>query len=151
VGLPLPPRPRFNRGQYIADTALSFRGLPYKWGGTSPSTGMDCSGFIVAVCKKWHLDVPHSVTEQYHLGRPIRLAEIQPGDLMFFKNTYKPGLSHVAIYVGDNQFVDAGDEKAGVMLRELGPHGMEHWVGARRLDLSSLPPAPGEPLLPPHR
>lgn len=148
TGIPIPPKPRFNRGQYLADTALSFRGLPYKWGGASPDTGMDCSGFIVAVLKRWHIDAPHSVVGQHRLGKPVHLAEIQPGDLMFFKNTYQRGLSHVAIYVGDNQFVDAGDEKAGVMLRELGPHGMEHWVDARRLDPSLLPPAPGEPVLP---
>src|SRR5579859_7596267 len=61
TGIPIPPKPRYNRGQYLADTALSFRGLPYKWGGISPDTEMDCSGFIVAVCQKWHIDMPHSV------------------------------------------------------------------------------------------
>ncbi|HLK55494.1 MAG TPA: C40 family peptidase [Chthonomonadaceae bacterium] len=133
-----------SRGQHLADTAIAYLGCPYKWGGDSPKTGMDCSGLIVAACKQWGISMPHSVVEQFKQGKPVARDQLQPGDIVFFKDTYKPGLSHVAMYVGDNRYVAAGDEKAGVVMFEFGPEGEAHYAGARRLDVSKLPPVIGE-------
>jgi NlpC/P60 family protein len=133
-----------SRGQHLADTAIAYLGCPYKWGGDSPKAGMDCSGLIVAACRQWGISMPHSVQELIKQGKPVARDQLQPGDIIFFKDTYKPGLSHVAMYVGDNRYVAAGDEKAGVVMFEFGPEGEAHYAGARRLDVSKLPPVIGE-------
>ncbi len=133
------------RGQYLARTALSFRGRPYRWGGTSSRTGFDCSGLVQAVCAKWGILLPRVAHGQYRMGQSVKKSDLQPGDLVFFKDTYKRGLSHVGIFIGEGRFVHAASAHLGVMVSRLdsGYH-LHHWAGARRLDLSKLPPVPGE-------
>ena len=133
------------RGQYLARTALSFRGRPYRWGGTSARTGFDCSGLVQAVCAKWGILLPRVAHGQYRMGQSVKKSDLQPGDLVFFKDTYKRGLSHVGIFIGEGRFVHAASAHLGVMVSRLdsGYH-LHHWAGARRLNLSKLPPVPGE-------
>ena len=129
-----------SRGQYLAHTALGYRGAPYRWGGRSPKSGFDCSGLVQAVYAKWGIALPRSAGEQYHVGRAVAKNALQPGDLVFFKNTYKRGISHVGIYIGNGAFIHAATSRKGVMMSRLdtGYHA-QHWAGARRLDLSKLP------------
>lgn len=138
------------RGDYLVRTALTYRGLPYRWGGTSPRSGFDCSGMVQFVCAKWGILLPRAARAQFKQGKPVKRSELQPGDLVFFKNTYRHGLSHVGIYVGEGLFIHASGQRTGVMLSHLdkGYH-LNHWAGARRLDLSKLPSVPGEqPVVP---
>jgi cell wall-associated NlpC family hydrolase len=141
---PVPNR-RATRGQYLARTALAYRGLPYRFGGTSPRTGFDCSGLVQAVCAKWGIYLPRAARAQFHVGVPVKPNKLQPGDLVFFKNTYRHALSHVGIAVGDGFFVHAAGRGKGVRLSRLDQgYYKKHWAGAKRLNLSKLPPVPGE-------
>jgi cell wall-associated NlpC family hydrolase len=134
-----------SRGQYVVRTALNYRGLPYRWGGTSPRSGFDCSGLVQTVYAKWGIYLPRCAHEQVTKGVAIPKDKLQAGDLVFFKNTYKRGLSHVGIYVGEGWFIHAASRRSGVILSRLdSPYNLNHWYGARRLNLSKLPPVPGE-------
>jgi cell wall-associated NlpC family hydrolase len=143
------PARGYQRGDYLVRTALGFRGRPYRWGGTTARSGFDCSGLVQTVCAKWGIYLPRCAGEQANVGMPVPKDRLQPGDLVFFKNTYKRGLSHVGIYVGEGWFIHAADRRHGVTMSRLdqGYH-KAHWYGARRLDLSKLPPAPGEEKIP---
>jgi cell wall-associated NlpC family hydrolase len=133
------------RGEALARTALAYRGAPYRFGGRSAQTGFDCSGLVQAVCAKWGIYVPRAAHAQYTAGKPVPSNSLQPGDLVFFKNTYKRGLSHVGIYIGDRKFLHAANVRHGVMVSSLDDaYHHNHYVGARRLDVSKLPPVPGE-------
>ena len=147
------PQPdRSSRGYPLAHTALSYRGTPYRWGGTNLRTGVDCSGLVQAVCAKWGIMLPRAARAQFSVGTPVKPSELQPGDLVFFKNTYRHGLSHVGIYVGENHFIHAAGKGKGVRLSriDVGYH-KQHWAGARRLNLSKLPAVPGEQAPTPER
>ena len=134
-----------SRGMNITRTAQQFKGLPYVWGGTSPKRGFDCSGLVQYVYAKWGIYLPRCASEQVNKGVAVAKSDLQAGDLVFFKNTYKRGLSHVGIFIGDGWFIHAASERTGVILSRLdeGYH-KNHWYGARRLDLSKLPPVAGE-------
>ena len=133
------------RGQYLARTALSYRGVPYRWGGRSSRTGFDCSGLVQAVCAKWGIFLPRVARAQYKVGVPVKPQDLQPGDLVFFKNTYRHGLSHVGIYIGQGCFIHAPRPGKSVMVSRLDEsYYKHHWAGARHLNLSKLPPVPGE-------
>ncbi len=133
------------RGDYLARTALAYRGAPYRFGGKSAQTGFDCSGLVQTVCAKWGIYVPRAAHAQYSAGQAVKSNDLQPGDLVFFKNTYKRGLSHVGIYIGERKFLHAAGQRFGVMVSSLDDtYHRNHYVGARRLNLSHLPPVPGE-------
>ena len=85
----------------VVQTAASYMGIPYVWGGDKPSTGMDCSGFTRYVFKQHGVMLPHYSGYQAQLGIPVALADIQPGDLLAF---FFP-VHHVGIYIGDGQFI----------------------------------------------
>lgn len=87
----------------IVNTALKFKGVPYRWGGTSPD-GFDSSGFIWYVFRENGINIPRVSSDIYKFGKPIKKEELQPGDLVFFEG-YKSGPSHGSIYIGDNQFI----------------------------------------------
>ncbi|MBM7577831.1 LysM peptidoglycan-binding domain-containing protein [Jeotgalibacillus terrae] len=95
--------------------AQSHLGTPYAWGGTAPG-GFDCSGFIYYVHKQAGFDISRTNSEGQH-ARSFEVSNPQPGDLVFFENTYKQGISHVGIYIGGNQFIHAGDN--GVTISSL--------------------------------
>jgi len=82
--------------------ARRYLGIPYRLGGTSPSTGFDCSGFVAYVFAQIGVNLPHYAAAQYGYGSPIEQAQLEPGDLVFFAS-----LSHVGIYIGGGQFVHA--------------------------------------------
>jgi cell wall-associated NlpC family hydrolase len=108
-----------SRGQQIAANALKYLGSPYTWGGTTLA-GFDCSGFVYYVVKQiTGGSLPRSLTGQATSGSPLDPHELQPGDLVFFQNTYQPGLSHAGIYVGHGQFINAANESTGVILSNL--------------------------------
>lgn len=88
---------------------LSMKGTPYVWGGSSPS-GFDCSGFIYYVFKQaGYKNISRTSAASYE-ARSYYVSSPKPGDLVFFKNTYKTGISHLGIYIGNGQFVHAGGD-----------------------------------------
>jgi cell wall-associated NlpC family hydrolase len=92
----------------LVNFAMQFRGTPYVWGGARPGA-FDCSGFTKYVYGQFGLQLPHSAAGQYsqRYGSFIDRSSLQPGDLVFFANTYKPGISHVGVYVGGGMVVQA--------------------------------------------
>lgn len=132
-----------SRGESLARSAMAYRGAPYRFG--SRSGGFDCSGLMQTVCAKYGVFLPRAANSQFSVGTPVPKEQIQPGDLVFFQNTYKRGISHVGIYIGDGQFLHAAGSRKGVVVSRLdeGYH-KQHYAGARRLDLSKLPHVPGE-------
>ncbi len=91
----------------IVATAESFLGLPYRWGGSSPDKGFDCSGLAMAVYRLNGLRLPRSSRSQYRAGRPIDRGELEEGDLVFFATSGGRRVSHVGIYMGDDRFIHA--------------------------------------------
>ena len=113
--------------------ALSYVGTPYRMGGTTRD-GIDCSGLIEVVYRQWGREMPRTAAEQFQQGTSIAQHELQPGDLVFFRNTYKHGVSHVGIYVGDGRFIHAAGKRKGVVVGELDkPYYQRRFVGARRI------------------
>jgi cell wall-associated NlpC family hydrolase len=85
----------------VVGIAMRYLGVPYVWGGSSPS-GFDCSGLVVYAFAQIGVSLPHSSYSQYGMGTPVSIGQLQPGDLVFFS-----GASHVGIYIGGGQFIHA--------------------------------------------
>lgn len=115
--------------------ALAALGTPYHYGGRSPQTGFDCSGLVAHVFEQaWGLPLPHNARAQSRLGRPVRLGDLAPGDLVFY-NTRRRAYSHVGIYVGDGRFVHAPKHGSRVRMESIhSPYWRARFDGARRLE-----------------
>lgn len=111
----------------VVAIALQYLGVPYVWGGASPSTGFDCSGFTMYVYAQVGVSLPHHAASQYALGVPVPRDQLAPGDLVFFS-----GLGHMGLYIGGGQFIHAPQTGDVVKISSLS----ERWssyVGARRI------------------
>lgn len=95
----------------IIKEAEKYLGYPYVWGGSSPSTSFDCSGFVSWVINHSGWDVGRLGAQGLcNICTPVSSANVKPGDLVFFTGTYDtPGVSHVGIYVGNNMMIHCGD------------------------------------------
>jgi|GEM_PF-704531 len=113
--------------------AKLFVGTPYQWGGTNLSTGVDCSGFVQDIFAKFHIELPRTSSEQFNVGKPVPLADIKPGDLLFFQTYAGTYPSHVGIYIGDNKFISALNQNTGVVISPLDGYFLNRFVGARRV------------------
>lgn len=115
-----PPSPQKMNGEGIAAIAMKYLGYRYAWGGSSPKVGFDCSGFIGYVYAEAGLPVPnHDLSGQLRSGPSVKRDQLQPGDLVFFQNTYRAGLSHGGIYIGGGQFIHAVEEGVGVRITNM--------------------------------
>ncbi len=120
-------------GGSVVANAMKFVGSRYVFGGTSPS-GFDCSGFVYYIHNHSGAPVGRGMWQQYNGGAHVGMSSLQPGDTVFFANTYEPGLSHDGIYIGGGQFVHASDERTGVTVSSLySAYWQQHYVGATRL------------------
>ncbi|MCM3664706.1 LysM peptidoglycan-binding domain-containing protein [Mesobacillus subterraneus] len=109
--------------------AQDLLGVPYSWGGSTPE-GFDCSGFIYYAFNKAGMKMGRYSSEGYY-NRAYYINDPQPGDLVFFENTYKPGISHMGIYLGNNEFIHASDN--GVIISNLdNPYYKNHFDGFKR-------------------
>ncbi|HEY6960658.1 MAG TPA: C40 family peptidase [Gaiellaceae bacterium] len=106
--------------------ARRFIGVRYVYGGTSPRTGFDCSGFTRFVYLHFGIALPHYSGAQFELGRRVSRAGLRPGDLVFFD-----GLGHVGLYIGDGRFIHAPHSGTRVSIDTLAHHGS--YDGARRI------------------
>ena len=91
----------------LVDTAMSFIGVPYRWGGTDDAEGFDCSGLTMVSYRLNGLDLPRSSMQQFDSGQPLESSQLQPGDLVFFATRGGERVSHVGMYIGAGQFVHA--------------------------------------------
>lgn len=116
------------------DKALDLLGIRYRWGGSKPETGFDCSGFVRHVFQEGlGLDLPRSAREQSKAGEPVTKDELQPGDLVFF-NTMRRAFSHVGIYLGGDLFVHAPHRGGRVRVDDMsGRYWTKRFNGARRV------------------
>jgi len=122
------PAPDARYGGAVA-IAMQYLGIPYKWGGASPETGFDCSGFTMYVYAKLGVSLPHHAATQFGMGTPVSKADLQPGDLVFFR-----GLGHMGMYIGGGQFIHSPRTGDVVKISNLSdPWYTEGWIGARRL------------------
>ena len=115
--------------------ALYALGVKYRYGGNSHEKGFDCSGLVAHVYEQaWGITLPRIVDEQRHVGTPVRLKELAPGDLVFYNTRNRP-YSHVGIYVGNGFFVHAPRPGAKVRIESVQKaYWRERFNGARRLD-----------------
>jgi cell wall-associated NlpC family hydrolase len=121
-------------GQRMASQALSYRGMPYIRGAQSPSRGFDCSGLIYYLLRQRGYNPPRTAAGLAGYGKPVSRKSIQPGDIVLFANTYKRGISHVGIYMGNGNFVHAARSGEGVRVDSLSSryYAGKFW-GARRV------------------
>ena len=104
--------------QDIINYAMQFEGYPYVWGGDSPSTGFDCSGFVQYVYAHFGIDLPRTTFEQVNCGTPVSLSDVKPGDLVF-EMPSPEGPNHVGIYIGNGKILDAMDPQNGVTISPI--------------------------------
>jgi cell wall-associated NlpC family hydrolase len=117
----------------VVKTAKSYLGTRYRFGGTS-RRGIDCSGFTKCVMKKHGKNLPRTASQQASTGKHINKKNLKVGDLVFFKNTYKRGISHVGIYIGHNKFIHASSGAHKVTISSLNKKFYrQHYAGARRV------------------
>lgn len=130
---PAQPASAAGGGAAVLEIAMKYRGYPYVWGGTSPA-GFDCSGFVYYVHRVAGSPVGRGMWQQLNGGPRIPQDQLQPGDTVFFANTYMPGLSHNGIYIGGGQFIHASDPSVGVVVSSMSnSYWSSRYVGATRL------------------
>jgi cell wall-associated NlpC family hydrolase len=126
-----PPAPPI--GAQIAWFAQQYLGYPYAWAGNGP-WGFDCAGLAqFVVLNVTGIDIGHGLTGQPGAGAWVEWGAWQPGDLIFFQNTYQAGLSHVGIYIGDGLMVHAENESTGVTIDSVYSdyYGPRYWGAVR--------------------
>jgi cell wall-associated NlpC family hydrolase len=113
--------------RFIAYATLLL-GVPYTYGGTSPESGFDCSGFTRYVYEHFGVELPHYSVAQYELGRNVPRGDLEPGDLVFFD-----GLGHVGLYLGGGTFIHAPHTGTEVSVDSLSGWYADRYDGARRI------------------
>lgn len=115
----------------VVSESMNYLGVPYVFGGTTPS-GFDCSGYVRYVFANAGIYLPRTADAQYECGYPVSTGELVAGDLVFF-STYEPGPSHVGIYLGDGEFINASSSQ-GVSIASLySSYWGSCYIGARRV------------------
>jgi cell wall-associated NlpC family hydrolase len=106
----------------VVAEAQKYIGVPYLWGGTDPSKGLDCSGFTQLVFGNLGIDLPRVSSQQATAGKPVAsLAEARPGDLVFFDySSERPGIDHVGIYLGNGKMIAAPQPGESVKVQDVG-------------------------------
>ncbi len=123
-----PGQMRLGFGERVVGYARHLLGVPYSYGGSSPSTGFDCSGLVRFVYGHFGVILPHSSFGDLALGRSIARRSLRPGDLVFFA-----GASHVGIYAGRGRFIDAPHTGTVVSISSMSGWYGASYYGARRV------------------
>lgn len=119
-------------GAGLLEIAEGQLGLQYKYGGISPKTGFDCSGFVMWVHKRAGINIAREASDQFKRGEKVKRNNLRAGDIVFFE-TYKPGPSHVGIYDGRGSFIHSPNSKSRVKYTKLSnSYYKKRYLGARR-------------------
>jgi cell wall-associated NlpC family hydrolase len=110
----------------IIKIAKQYTGIPYRFGGTT-TRGFDCSGYVGYVYNKVGTKLPRTAASMYKVSSIVR--KPVPGDLVFFKNTYKKGISHVGIFLGENKFISATSSKGVAIVSLSNSYWKSKYVG----------------------
>jgi cell wall-associated NlpC family hydrolase len=115
--------------------ALNMIGVRYRWGGNTPDSGLDCSGFVRYVFQDTlGMTLPRRAEEMSRVGEKVTVSDLKPGDLVFF-NTMRRSFSHVGIYIGDNKFVHSPSTGSTIRVDDLDDGYWEkRFQGARRIE-----------------
>ncbi|SPB16801.1 peptidase P60 [Caballeronia novacaledonica] len=115
--------------------ALNMIGVRYRWGGNTPDSGLDCSGFVRYVFQDTlGMTLPRRAEEMSRVGEKVTVADLKPGDLVFF-NTMRRSFSHVGIYIGDNKFVHSPSTGSTIRVDDMEDGYWEkRFQGARRIE-----------------
>lgn len=121
-------------GDGMAKQALSYRGTPYISGAANPKRGFDCSGLIYYLLRTRGYNPPRTSSDMTSIGKSVSRSQLKPGDIVFFAGTYKRGVSHVGVYIGNNNFVHAPHSGSSVKTDSLNSsyYRKKYW-GARRV------------------
>ncbi|CAN5323015.1 C40 family peptidase [soil metagenome] len=123
------PAPDGTKASQVISIAMQYLGVPYVWGGASPSQGFDCSGLTMYAFAQIGVSLPHYAAAQYQLGTPVAREDLQPADLVFFN-----GLGHMGMYIGGGQFIHAPRTGDVVKISSIYDSWYAStWVGARRI------------------
>lgn len=118
-------------------TLMNQIGKPYRWGGSSPRTGFDCSGLVYYAYKDTvKFRIPRTANEMYHLrdAAPIDRDELKNGDLVFFRTRGRGTADHVGVYVGNGKFIQSPRSGQEIQITSLSEdYWQRHYVGARRV------------------
>ncbi|MCB8815965.1 C40 family peptidase [Desulfosporosinus shakirovi] len=115
----------------VLNYASQFLGIKYVWGGTTPSPGFDCSGYVQYVYRNSGISLSRTSEQQFKNGISISKSDLKPGDLVFFA-TYSSGASHVGIYVGNNTMIHSSS--GGVSYDDMtSSYWAKRYLGARRV------------------
>jgi len=127
-----------DKAQEVLIQALSLTGIKYKYGGNSPETGFDCSGFVRYVFSQaTKITLPPTARAISQIGKTVKKEELKPGDLVFF-NTLKTAFSHVGIYMGDNKFIHAPRSGANVRVENMNnAYWSTRFNGAQRIEIDT--------------
>lgn len=126
-------------GESLIAYGKKFMGVPYVFGGTTPN-GFDCSGFVQYIYKHAaNISLPRTTGEQYKVGTAIEKSDLQVGDLVFYANTYKKGISHVGIYAGSNQVLSATSSKGITFISMNDSYWGPKYAGAKRILMIQAP------------
>jgi len=121
------------RVQSVLAQALAQLGIPYRWGGTTPSTGFDCSGLVKYVFQTaLGIELPRISRDQARGGQPVERSALTPGDLVFFSRKGQV-INHVGIYLGDDRFVHAPRSGRDVTISKLSGYWYQRFLRARRV------------------
>jgi len=129
------------RYQHAKQTAMNKlmgqMGKPYRWGGTSPNTGFDCSGLIYYAYKDVvRIKMPRTANEMYHLrdAAPVKRSELESGDLVFFRINNRGTADHVGVYLGGGKFIQSPRTGEEIRISQLdNDYWQNHYIGARRV------------------
>ena len=124
-----------DKTETLINNAMQLIGVRYRWGGNTPQSGLDCSGFVRYVFNDtFGFLLPRKSSQMSKVGLQIGKEELQPGDLVFF-NTMRHAFSHVGIYVGDNKFIHAPSRGKSIRVDDMTKvYWEKRYNGARRLD-----------------
>ena len=127
-----------DKTETLINNAMQLIGVRYRWGGNTPQSGLDCSGFVRYVFNDtFGFLLPRKSSQMSKVGLQIRKDELQPGDLVFF-NTMRHAFSHVGIYLGDNKFIHAPSKGKSIRVDDMTKvYWEKRYNGARRVENSA--------------
>lgn len=122
--------------------SIALMDVSYHWGGNTPASGLDCSGFVHYVFKKaLGVNLPRTAASIAKVGKSVNLSNLQPGDLLFFNTDFNRNylhISHIGIYLGDNQFIQAPHTGEQIQITQFMGYWRSHFVLAKRITSSTL-------------